>query len=123
MTDRLLAGISLFWAAIKPKPFTTGFWKPYHWFFACHLLFFVAVIAVGVFGVNPISNPTIPHPPIRSAELCLDALTYGSLVSCGFWIWSMKGFRWFATSLMALAELIVWGALFVAGMAVSGDWL
>jgi hypothetical protein len=110
-------------AAIRQKPFTTGFWKPYHWLAACHLLFFVAAIAVGVFEGNPISNPTIPHPPIRSVELCLDALTYGSLVSCGFWIWRMKGFRWFAASLMALAELIVWGALFVAGMAVSGDWL
>jgi hypothetical protein len=24
---------------------------------------------------------------------------------------------------MAIAELITWGALFIAGMSVSGDWL
>jgi hypothetical protein len=119
----LTAAISLLWAAIKQKPFTTGVWKPYHWLAACHFLFFVAAIAVGVFGENPVSNPTIPHPPIRSDEFYLDVVAYGSLVSCAFWIWRMKGFRWFATSLMAIAELITWGALFIAGMSVSGDWL
>jgi hypothetical protein len=35
----------------------------------------------------------------------------------------MKGFRWYATSLMALMELPIIGALFVAGMSVTGDWL
>jgi hypothetical protein len=35
----------------------------------------------------------------------------------------MKGFRWFAGSLMALMEVPVLGALFVAGMSVTGDWL
>jgi len=50
-------------------------------------------------------------------------VAYGSLASCGFWIWRMKGFRWYATSLMALAELVTWGALFVAGMSITGDWL
>jgi hypothetical protein len=35
----------------------------------------------------------------------------------------MKGFRWYATSLMVLVEVLTWGALFVAGMSVSGDWI
>jgi hypothetical protein len=35
----------------------------------------------------------------------------------------MKGFRWYAASLMAMAQLITYGALFVAGMSISGDWL
>jgi len=35
----------------------------------------------------------------------------------------MKGFRWYAGSLMALMELPTFGALFVAGMSVAGHWL
>lgn len=86
-------------------------------------MFFIGAIAIAVFGANPITNPIAPHPPIPAAKHCLDAVTYGSVVSCGYWIWRMKGMRWFATSLMFVAEVITYGALFIAGMAVSGDWL
>jgi hypothetical protein len=118
-----LSAFSLVWAGIKQRPFRMRLWRPYHWLVICHLLFFAAAIAVGVFGANPISNPALPHPPNPSAEHWLDIVTCGSLASCGFWIWRMKGFRWYAASLMVLAEVITWGALFVAGMSVSGDWL
>jgi len=119
----VLSAFSLVWAGIKQRPFRTRLWKPYHWLVTCHVLFFVAAIAVGVFGANRVSNPTLPHPPNPSAEHWLDVVTYGSVVSCGLWIWWMKGFRWYATSLMVLAEVITWGALFVASMSVSGEWL
>jgi hypothetical protein len=119
----ILSAISLVWAGLKQRPFKTGRWKTNHWFVVSHLLFFVSAIAVAVFGVNPNTNPTIPHPPIPAAELCLDIVTYGSIASCGFWIWRMKGFRWYAASLLLVAEVVVWGALSIAGMSVSGDWL
>jgi hypothetical protein len=119
----LLSATSLVWAGIKQRPFRTRLWKPYHWFAICHLVFFAAAIAVGVLGVNPTPNPTLPPPPNPSAERWLDVVMYGSIASCGFWIWRMKGFRWYATSLMVLVEVLTWGALFVAGMSVSGDWI
>jgi hypothetical protein len=119
----LLAAISLIGAAQKQRPFRTRLWKPHHWLAFTHLLFFAAAIVVGVLGENPVTNPTINHPADKTAKLYLGALTYGSLASCGFWIWRMKGFRWYATSLMVLAELITWSALFVAGMSITGDWL
>lgn len=118
-----LAGISLVWAWIKQRPFKRRLWKQYHWLASSHLLFFMAAIAVAVFYANPVTNPTISHPANPSGELYLEAITYGSFASCGFWIWRMKGFRWYAVSLMALAEVITYSALFVAGMAVSGEWL
>lgn len=116
-----LAAISLVWAGFKQRPLQTHLWKPYHWLVLTHVLFFVAAIVVGVLWPNP--NPTIAGDSNRFATMCLDAVAYGSLASCAFWVWSMKGFRWYATSLMVLAELITWGALFIAGMSVSGDWL
>jgi hypothetical protein len=119
----VLSTVSLVWAGIKQRPIRTERWRPYYWLVVTHSFFFVAAIAVAVFGANPITNPTVPHPPIPAAKHCLDFVTLGSFVSCGFWVWRMRGMRWFATSLMLVAEVITYGALFIAGMAVSGDWL
>jgi hypothetical protein len=89
------------------------------------MLFFATAIAVGVFGANPgiSANPMRQPLPNLAAKHWLDAVTYASIASCGFWIWRMKGFRWFAVSLLIMAEVITWGAFFIAGMSVSGDWL
>jgi hypothetical protein len=119
----VLAATSFVWATVKQRPLKRRLWKPHYWLVISHLLFFVAAVAVGVLWANPITNPSVPHLADPSAKRYLDAVTYGSYASCVFWIWRMKGFRWYATSLMAMAELITWGALFVAGMSISGDWL
>lgn len=79
-------------------------------------------------GLGSSEAATIPDGPLEATPLAsaysLAILRgYASLASCGFWIWGMKGFRWYATSLMALAERVTCSALFVAGMSVTGDWL
>ncbi len=63
----------------------------------------------------PRENPTGSH--------ILDALFYLSLATAAFWIYRMKGLRWLSASLLLLQELILVSAGFIAGMAVSGDWL
>jgi|HubBroStandDraft_6_1064221.scaffolds.fasta_scaffold00016_67 hypothetical protein len=118
-----IAAISLVWAAQRQRPFGRTVWLPYHWLILTHLLFFVAAIVVGVTWVNPITNPTVRHSTNPIASRCLNVVLYGSLLSCAFWIWRAKGFRWYATSLLALAELPTVAAVFVAGMSISGDWL
>lgn len=119
----VMAAISFVWAGQKQRPFQMHLWKSHHWFALTHMLFFAAAIVVGVMLANTEPSADIPHSAYRSGELMLDVVTYGSLVSCVFWIWRMKGFRWYATSMMVLAELITIGAVFIAGMSVSGDWL
>jgi len=89
-----------------------------------HLLFFAATIYIGVLYPaegSPYngSSRAIHH----GAEAALDVLFYGSLASCAFWIWRMKGFRWLSASLMTIVECPIIGALFIAGMSVTGDWL
>jgi hypothetical protein len=113
--------ISIVWAGIKQRPFRARLWQPHHWLVLTHLLFFAAAVALGVLCAN--DNRTAPDHSGRLANLCLGALFYGSFGSCAFWIWRMKGFRWFASSLMALIELPTFGAVFVAGMSITGDWL
>jgi hypothetical protein len=119
----LLAFASLVWAGIKQQPFKTRLWRPHYWLVITHLLFFGLAIAIGVLWANPMTNPTVTHPANRSASRYLDVVLYCSLASCAFWIWRMRGLRWFAASLMALTEVITLGAVFVAGMSVAGDWL
>jgi hypothetical protein len=118
-----LVVVSLIWAALRQRPFHNQLWKPSHWLVLSQLLFFPAAIALGALWPNPTINPAIHHPPNRSAILCLNVLLYGSLASCAFWIWRMKSFRWFGSSLMALIELPTLSALFIAAMSVTGDWL
>jgi hypothetical protein len=118
-----VAGLSFILSAFGQNPMRTGRWKQYHWLAAAHLLFFFAAIAVGVTWRNPQVNPTLPHTANAVGKMWLDVITCSSLVSCAFWVWRMKGFRWFAASLMVLLQVPVFAALFVAGMSVSGDWI
>jgi hypothetical protein len=119
----LVVTVSIVWAALKQRPFHYRLWKPFHWLVLSQFLFFPAAIVIGTLWPSPTTNPALPRDPNRTASLCLYVLWYASLASGVFWIWSMKGFRWFAGSLMALIELLTSCALFVAGMSVSGDWL
>jgi hypothetical protein len=46
-----------------------------------------------------------------------------SLLSIFLWVYRMKGIRWFAVCVLAIQEVFVLGAMFMAGMSISGDWL
>ena len=119
----VLAVTSLALAAVRQKPYSRGLWKPYHWLVLTHLLFFPAVIAAGIIWANPITNPTVPHHAIEAGRWWLNVLMFASFASCVWWVWRMRGFRWFAVSLMLLAEVLVFCSLFISGMSVAGDWL
>jgi hypothetical protein len=57
------------------------------------------------------------------ARNALPTILFASFATCAFGIWRMKGIRWFTASLMAIHELVIFSAYFVAGMSVTGDWL
>lgn len=98
-------------------------WHPAYWLVFTQLLFYPLIIGVaaGFQGVlrgpdqNPHANPTGDH--------LLNVLLYTSLATACFWIYLMKGLRWLALGLVVFEETILYGALFIAGMAVSGDWI
>ena len=114
------AAISSVWAGFYQRPFRKHLWKRRYALALTHFSFFAAAIVVGLLWRN---DPRDHQLASRVATFWLDAVIYGSLASCILWTWQMKGFRWFAASLMALAEVITFGAVFVAGMSISGDWL
>lgn len=115
------AVISLVWAWRRQEPIKKRLWRPVHSLVLSHLIFFAAIIFIGtLYPAEGEPSARIIHP---GADKALEVLFYSSLVSCAFWIWRMKGFRWFAASLMAAIECPIVGALFIAGMSVTGDWL
>lgn len=118
-----LSAVSLVWAGFKQHPFKAGHWPAHYWLVFTHAAFFIAAIVIAVLGANPITNPVTPHAPMPLAKHCLDVVMFCSVGSCVFWIWRMKGLRWFATSLMLVAEAISYGAFFIATMSITGDWL
>jgi hypothetical protein len=114
------ACLSLALAFWKQRPFQNPLWKSSHWFVLTQLLFFPAAISIGV--LYPASSPSFFHAN-STASIAFDLLGWLSLTLAAFWVYRMKGFRWFAFSVVAVLQMILMGAFFVGGMAVSGDWL
>jgi hypothetical protein len=118
----LAATVSLVLAFWKQRPFQNHAWKRSHWLVFTQLLFFPAVICIGV--LYPAAGPSyLRTTPSSIANNVCNFLGWFSLALAAFWVYRMKGFRWFAVSLVAVLEIILIGAFFVAAMAVTGDWL
>ena len=97
-------------------------WKRHYWLVFTHLLFFVFAIALGT-GRPYREYPGVTHQKDELGLFLLNAIWYGSLISCAFWIWRMRGMRWPAACLMLAMEAVVGGSLLVAGMSITGDWI
>jgi hypothetical protein len=121
----LLAGICAISAAVafvRKHPLHTGLWRPSYWLIFTQLLFFPAMVAVGV--LFPAVSSVRPHLKENvMGHRLLDGLFYLSLATSAFWVWRMRGVRWLAVSLLLLQQVILSGAGFVTGMSVRGDWL
>ena len=115
-----VACLSLALAFAKQRPFQHSLWRSSHWLVLTQLLFFPAVLSVGV--IYPASGPSAFHGQSIASRAC-DLMGLLSIILAAFWVYRMKGFRWFAFSLAAVLQIILLGAFFIAGMAVSGDWL
>jgi len=119
-TTAAVLTLSLLCPLIWRGPFRTGVWKRQYWLALTHLMFFPLVVTVGYwYAIRPPAHSLAPS----TAGHLIDILFYGSLALSCFWIYQMRGLRWFAFSSFALYQVFLFGATLVAGMAVSGDWL
>lgn len=120
LTILAVACLSLALAAWKQRPYKNGLWKSSHWFVLTQLAYFPIAISLGV--LYPASSPSFYHSESVANRAC-GLLGWLSLLTAAFWVYRMKGFRWFGLSLVAILQIVLLGAFFVAGMALSGDWL
>ncbi|HEY7405488.1 MAG TPA: hypothetical protein VIB39_18320 [Candidatus Angelobacter sp.] len=108
-------GIIAACASFKQRPLETQLWRRSYWLVFTQLLFYPAIIGMAVRGPSQQASPL--------ASLFSNILFLTSLGLAMFWIWRMKGLRLLAISLVGLQQLLLLGALLMAGMAISGDWL
>jgi hypothetical protein len=112
--------VSLVFAYWKQSPFQSPAWKNYYWLVVTQIGFFPCIISTAV--IYPASGRSYPHVPSRGDTL-LNIFFGVSLALAAFWILRMKSFRWLAASAVVMVQAILMGAFFIAGMAVSGDWI
>jgi hypothetical protein len=81
-----------------------------------------ATVAIGTVGwIDP---AIVPHPePSMVLVWTNNGLFILSIVLGIFWIYRMKGLRWFAVAFALVQLWILFFAGFVAAMAITGDWL
>jgi hypothetical protein len=97
-------------------------WKRSCWLVFSNLLLFPAVVAAGaIFSVDP--KPHLVTKVSGLGEWTLDAILLLSALAGAYCIYVMRGLRWLALSILLLEEYLLFGAMFIAGMAISGDWL
>jgi hypothetical protein len=97
-------------------------WKKEYWLVFVSLSFIPVTIAIGVVGwIDP---NLMPRPkPNMLAIWANNGLFIASLLFGIYWIYRMKGLRWLALAAMLIQLWLLFGAGFLAGMALSGDWL
>lgn len=118
----LLLVVGLVVAFAWQSPFGHGRWKRYYSLILTQFLFFPAVVAVGAL-YGSIKPGHAPPPVNRVAEMAVEILFFLSLALSFFWLYRMKGLRWFAFCLVTLQQVFLFGAALVAHMSITGDWI
>jgi hypothetical protein len=107
---------------IRQSPFRKPISKQTYFIVVLQFLFFPATLAVAVLGRVDWQQPHVPGPNywgLRAEDLC----DLGSLILGIYWVWRMKGLRWFALSLVILQLWLLQAAGFIAAMSLTGTWL
>jgi hypothetical protein len=114
--------LSLIASAIRQRPFNKPIWKQTYTIVILQFLFFPAVLTVAVLGRIDWQQPHFPGPNYWGLR-AEDLFDLGSLILGVYWVWRMKGLRWFALSLTILQLWLLAAAGFIAAMSLSGTWL
>ena len=109
-------------ALIHRWPFDRERWQRRYWLAFLSLLFIPITIAVGEIGwIDPSMTP---RPTPNALLLWTNNGFFIASVALGiFWAYRMKGLRWFALAFALIQLWMLFWAGFVAGMALTGDWL
>lgn len=120
VTVALVANLAV--ALIHRWPFDRERWQRQYWLVFLSLLFIPITIAVGEAGWI---DPSVSPRPTPSTLLLWtnNGLFIASVVLGIFWVYRMKGLRWFALAVALIQLWMLFWAGFIAGMALTGDWL
>lgn len=118
----LALGLILIASVICQRPFSKPIWKRTYFIVLLQFIFFPATLAVAVLGRVDWQQPHFPTPNNWGLR-AEDVFALGSLMVSIYWVWRMKGLRWFAVSLAILQIWLLAAANFIAAMSLRGTWL
>lgn len=108
--------------ALVKRPFRQDRWKREYLLVFANLLFFPGILVVGILGA--VDPSAVPRPkPNPFAVWASNGMFFLPIALGIYWIWRMKGLRWFALATVLMQQWILLAAGFIAGMSLSGDWL
>jgi hypothetical protein len=91
--------VSVVSAFVRQQPFRSGKWRSSYWLIFTQLLFFPAIVAIGVLFPAVSGWPYPKENPM--GKRLLDALFYLSLATSALWLYRMKRLRRLSASLLA----------------------
>jgi hypothetical protein len=118
----LSLGLIFIGSVICQRPFSKPIWQQTYFIVVLQFLFFPATLAMAVLGRVDWQQPHFPGPN-KWGLRAEDVFALGSLIVNIYWVWRMKGLRWFAVSLAMLQLWLLAAANFVAAMSLTGTWL
>jgi hypothetical protein len=118
----VLLGLNFIASVTRQRPFKKPAWRQTSSIVVVQFLFFPASLAVAVLGLVDWQQPHFPGPNYWGLR-AEDLFDLGSLSLGVYWVWKMKGLRWFASSVVLLQLWLLAGAGFIAGMSLTGTWL
>jgi len=118
LTVNLLASSFYSWRVQREK------WLPrFRWVFT-QFLFFPVLVAAGVLGRNLAAyDPVTGTQPTVLAYFIVYGLILVSLCFGLYWVYRLKGYRWLAIGIMLFQLWLMHAAGWIAGMAITGDWI
>jgi hypothetical protein len=107
---------------VRKWPFRQDRWKNEYWLVFASLIFVPITISIGVLaGIDP---GKVPRPKSSTLAFWTSNILFFASIALGiYWVWRMKGMRWFTLAVVLLQLWMLMGAEFISGMALSGDWL
>lgn len=112
----IIAGTLFWWQ----KPYRKGLWKHSYWLVFTQLLFYPAIMATG--WLFELESPSYLLNPKRQATgfWVIDSLIFISFVLNVFWIWRIKGFRWYILFFLAALQFLLCSAWLFAMFSMTG---
>ena len=115
-------GANLVAALYHKWPFHPERWKKEYWLTFLSLLFIPVSSVIGIVGWVDLGM--VPPPKPSAVLMWIDNGCFVASTMLGiFWIYRMKGLRWFALSIGLIQLWILMGVGFMTGMALTGHWL
>jgi hypothetical protein len=112
----IVAGVIFWWH----KPYRKGLWKHSYWLVFTQIIFYPAIMAAGLFF--QLEPPFYVRNSTRQTTgfWITDCLFFISLALSIFWVWKIKGFRWYLFLFVAILQFYLCSAWLFTAFAITG---